>query len=244
MTDYTPNSRSDPHTLHRFKHYGHYDEETINTILDRGLVAHVTFRLPPADFPGDAEDDWPVVIPMAYARVDTTIYMHGHLQSRLLSAMSVEKDGAKVKACLTVTHVHGLVLALTPFNHSFNYSSVVLLGHSRLVTDPSEKEAALIAITNAPFKSTGGGNRWADCRPPSEVDVKSTKVVAFDISYATAKISEGPPKDDKKDLENREVTGKYWTGVVTREEKWAKAIPSSYSVVGLPLYVQDMFKQQ
>ena len=37
---------------------------------------------------------------------------------------------------ISVTHVDGLVLARTIFNHSVNYRSAVLFGHGRLLSDP------------------------------------------------------------------------------------------------------------
>ena len=50
-------------------------------------------------------------------------------------------DGQAV--CVTVTHLDGLVLARSGFNHSVNYRSAMVLGTAHLVTDEDEAEAAL-----------------------------------------------------------------------------------------------------
>ena len=50
---------------------------TIDEILDEGLVAHVGF----------VHEDQPYVIPMLYARVGDTVYIHGSSASRMLRAL-------------------------------------------------------------------------------------------------------------------------------------------------------------
>jgi nitroimidazol reductase NimA-like FMN-containing flavoprotein (pyridoxamine 5'-phosphate oxidase superfamily) len=40
---------------------------------------------------------------------------------------------------IAASHVDGLVLALTPNSHSYNYRSAVLFGHATPVTDVDEK---------------------------------------------------------------------------------------------------------
>lgn len=86
MSDHTfaPSSSKAPNAVQRLKDRARYDEETVYGILDTGLVAHVSFSTPRNyDDPID-EDEWPTVIPMAYARIGDEIFLHGHLASRLL----------------------------------------------------------------------------------------------------------------------------------------------------------------
>lgn len=135
--------------------------------------------------------------------------------------------------------MHGLVVSLTPFHNSNNYSSCVLFGHSRLVSDPKEKLEALKRITNEPFRRTGG-DRWADSREPTSVEVQSTRVIAFQIEMASAKIRQGGPKDEKKDVDDPGVGGKYWSGHLVKEEKYTAAIPSEYCQVRMPDYIKQM----
>ena len=47
-------------------------------------------------------------------------------------------DGQPV--CVTVTHLDGLVLARSGFNHSVNYRSAMVLGTAHLVTDEAEAD--------------------------------------------------------------------------------------------------------
>ena len=81
---FQPSSPNAPNAVHRLKDRARYDEQTVHSILDTGLVAHVSFSTPrDYDDPID-QDEWPTVIPMAYARIGDEIFLHGHLASRLL----------------------------------------------------------------------------------------------------------------------------------------------------------------
>ena len=115
------------------------------------------------------------------------------------------------------------------------YKYFILCTQARLIPDSEHerKIAALTAVTNHPFRATSG-DRWTDARPPSEADVKSTRVVAVPIELASAKVRAGGPKDEKKDVENEDVIGKYWTGVVRRKEGWAAIEPGSYNRITEP----------
>ena len=121
---------------------GHYDFETVASILDEGLVCHVGFVV----------DDQPFVIPTAYGRVDDKVYIHGASASRLLKSLSTGID-----VCLTVTLLDGLVLARSVYHHSMNYRSVVLFGTAQTVVEPVEKMAALKAFTDHVMRG-----RWDD----------------------------------------------------------------------------------
>lgn len=45
--------------------------------------------------------------------------------------------------CFAASHVDGLVLARSAFNHSYNYRSAVLFGHAAPVVDEREKLYAM-----------------------------------------------------------------------------------------------------
>ena len=166
------------HAKIRVSKRAHYDAETVHDILDKGLVAHVGFVL----------DDRPMVIPMAYARDGDILYIHGAKAARII------KKNKSVPACLTVTHIDGLVVARSAFHHSVNYRSVVIHGHLRDVTDLEEKEKALVLVTNHLLPG-----RWDECRPMTEKEFKSTGVLALKIEAASAKIRTGDPVDDDED---------------------------------------------
>src|SRR5579862_4135566 len=119
---------SERHRVQRTKARAQYDRDAIHAILDAGLIAHVGFCV----------DDQPFVIPMLYARDGDALLLHGSIASRLVNAL-----GGGVAACLSVTHVDGLVLARSHFHHSVNYRSVVAFGIAKVVNDADEKVAAL-----------------------------------------------------------------------------------------------------
>jgi uncharacterized protein len=166
-----------------------YDRETIDAILDEGLVAHLGF----------AVEQQAYVIPTLHARVGDLVYVHGSAASR-----TVRKLAAGVPACLTVTLVDGLVLARSAMHHSMNYRSVVVLGAARLVADPDERVAALEAFTE---KLVPG--RWAEVRPPTTQELRGTSVLALELTEASAKVRTGPPVDEEDDYELD-----VWAGVV------------------------------
>lgn len=157
---------------------GHYDRETIDAILDEGFLCHLGFVV----------DDQPYVIPTLHARVGDVLYLHGSPASRMLQTL-----GSGAPVCVTVTHLDGIVLAKSVFNHSVNYRSAVVLGTPRKV-EGEEKVRALEAIVEhiAP-------GRWHEARQPSEKELKTTEVVAIALDEASAKIRSGPPVESPQD---------------------------------------------
>jgi hypothetical protein len=166
-------------TVRRLPDRARYDRETVHAILDEGLVCHVGF----------VDEGQPFVIPSAYARVDDRLVIHGSAASRMMKALA-----AGGPACVTVTLLDGLVLARSGFHHSMNYRSVVVLGRAAEIADPGEKRRALDAIVEhvAP-------GRLPSVRPPSESELRASRVVALSLDEASAKVRTGPPKDDEAD---------------------------------------------
>lgn len=168
---------------------GHYDFETVASILDEGLVCHVGFVV----------DQQPFVIPTAYGRIDDKVYIHGASASRMLKSLSTGID-----VCLTVTLLDGLVLARSVYHHSMNYRSVVMFGTAQTVVDPTEKMTALKAFTEHVIRG-----RWDDVRSPSPSELAATSVLSLSIAEASAKIRTGPPIDDAADY-----SLSVWAGVL------------------------------
>jgi nitroimidazol reductase NimA-like FMN-containing flavoprotein (pyridoxamine 5'-phosphate oxidase superfamily) len=166
-----------------------YTRETIDAILDEALVAHLGFSV----------DGQPYVIPTLHARVGDIVYVHGSSASRMIRSLT-----GGLPACLTVTLVDGLVLARSAFQHSMNYRSVVVLGEARPVEGVDERLAALEAFTERLVPG-----RWDEVRPPTAQELKGTRVLAFDLDEASAKVRTGPPVDDDEDYELD-----VWAGVV------------------------------
>lgn len=165
--------------MRRLPDRARYDRETIHAILDEGLVCHVGF----------VDGGQPFVIPSAYARVGDRLVVHGSAASRMVKALA---SGAP--ACVTVTLLDGLVLARSGFHHSMNFRSVVVVGTATEVTDPAEKRRALDAIVEHVVPG-----RVGSLRPPSENELRATRVVALPLDEASAKVRTGPPKDDEAD---------------------------------------------
>jgi hypothetical protein len=167
-------------TVRRHPERAAYDRETIDAILDEGLVGHLGF----------VRDGQPYVIPMLYARGGDTLYLHGAPPSRLLGTLA-----GGVQCCFTVTLLDGLVLARSAFRHSLNYRSVVVLGDARAVTGREQKLSALEALVEHVMPG-----RSDDARAPSDSELNVTEVVALEIDAATAKARTGSPADNRSDL--------------------------------------------
>lgn len=135
-------------------------------------------------------------------------YVHGYVSVRMANLARDSEEGLPV--CISATKVDGLVLSLTPFNHSYNYRSAILHGYAKLVTDEEEKLWALKLITDSVV-----ANRWDNSRtPPDKGELAATSVLKIRIVAGSGKIRDGGASDEKKDYGNEEVTGRVWTGVV------------------------------
>ena len=62
------------------------------------------------------------------------------------------------------------------------------------VEDSGEKNRVLKAFTNHIVRG-----RWNDVRPPTEMELKATSVLALPLEEVSAKVRTGPPKDDEED---------------------------------------------
>ncbi len=174
--------------LNRYKKSGFYDKETVEGIINLGLYATVSFVI----------DEQPFAIPMGYCYQNEKIYLHFSKKSRLTEMLN------KNKVCLSITLMDGIVISRSAFDHSFNYRSVSLFGKGKLVEDANEKEEILKDFLNRYVK-----DRWNNCRKPSKGEIKATSIISIKIKEASAKIRQGDPMDDKKDMDLP-----YWAGVI------------------------------
>lgn len=190
-----------PHTkVRRIPERGHYDEETVHSIIDAALICHVGF----------IEDERPFVIPCIHGREGRTLYLHGAKASRLMA-----KSGSGKPLCITFTHVDAIVLARSLFHSSMNYRSVIAFGQGR-VLEGDEKMHALEVVAEALCPG-----RWEGARNPTEKEMRATSVVAVDIEHAGAKIRDHGVGDDEEDLD-----GPWWAGLLPVERRILDAIPS------------------
>jgi len=163
---------------------GSYDRETIDAILDEGLIAHVGIA------PVDTGRGQPFVMPMVYARLGDRVILHGSPASRMLRALATGCG-----ATLTVTLVDGLVIARSGMHHSMNYRSVAVFGRCTEIGERAEKLAALDRIVEHVIPG-----RTRDARGPSEEELRKTLVVALPLTEASVKIRTGTTVDDPADL--------------------------------------------
>ncbi len=184
----------------RIRERGAYDRDVIYPILDAGLIAHVGFEV----------EGQPFVIPMAYARRDDSLLLHGSVGSRLLRRL-----GGGIAACVTVTLLDGLVLARSAFHHSMNYRSVVAFGMARRITGDAAKRQALDVLVEHLVPG-----RTQHARRPNEEELKSTEVLEMPLEEASAKIRTGPPVDEEEDKDLP-----IWAGVIPLDQKPGEPIP-------------------
>ena len=199
MSQFTPTDRTQ---VKRLPKRGHYERETVYSILDTAFVCHVGFSV----------DGQPFVIPTNFGRSGDTLYLHGSAASRMLKTLS-----GGVPVCVTVTHVDGLVLARSAFHHSVNYRSVMILGKAQLVEDPAEKMAALRIFTEHVMKG-----RWNDVRIPTEQELKATTVLSLPLEEVSAKVRTGGPIDDEADYALQ-----VWAGVLPLETVPKAPVPDA-----------------
>lgn len=178
-------------TLHRYAHRADYSRDTVDAILDEGIICHVGLQ---------TEQGYPVVIPLAYGRVGDAIYLHGSAASRIFRGARTDE----VEICLTVTFVDGLVVARSTYNTDINYRSVVVIGSATEVKDLDEKRVGLDALVDHIIPG-----RSHDARPPTEKELRSTMLLKLPITESSAKVRTGWPLDDEEDYELD-----IWAGVI------------------------------
>lgn len=215
-----------------------YDVAAIHTIINLSQVLHVSFS------PGP-EDPFPTTIPMIgqmgsfeYPSADLgeplDCYIHGYISARMANLARQSEEGLPV--CISASKVDGLVLSLTPYNHSYNYRSAILHGYAKLVTDEEEKMWAMKVITDSVVPS-----RWDNSRtPPDKGELASTSILRVKIVAGSGKIRDGCASDEKKDYQNEELTSRVWTGVVPVYEVLGEPVPNpDNKVAEVPEYIQS-----
>ncbi len=168
---------------------GSHDYELACAVLDAGKVCHVGFTL----------DGQTYVIPMAYARMDGSLLIHGSVASRVMKTLA---SGAP--CCVTVTHFDGLVYARSTFNSSMNYRSTMVFGSAREITDLDEKRKSIQALVDHLMPG-----RRADLRKSTLKELNATTLLSIPIETFSTKCRTGPPNDKNTDLD-----APVWAGVV------------------------------
>ncbi|GAA2665398.1 pyridoxamine 5'-phosphate oxidase family protein [Nonomuraea recticatena] len=202
-------------TLGREKHRGGTDRNDLYEVLDSGLICHL----------GVVVNGHPMVVPTGYGRIGDTLYLHGSTGARSLRA------GQGQQVCVTVTHLDGIVLARSVFNHSVNYRSAIVYGEARLVTDEQERMDGLRALTEqlAP-------GQWDYARRPTRKELAATAVLALSLEEASVKVRSGAPEDEEEDY-----ALPVWAGVLPVVSSWGAPVPDPVLVgdTATPAHIRD-----
>lgn len=176
-TNYPVSERNKVRRLHE---RGRYDHEAVHAVLDAAMLCHIAYVI----------DGQPYCTPTAFWREGEHLYWHGSSASRMLRA-----QGPGLPVCLTVTHLDGLILARSGFNHSVNYRSAMCFGTAHIIDDLAEKTRALDAMIDRFYPG-----RNATLRPGTAQELKATTVVGMKIDQASAKVRAKGVADDEDDL--------------------------------------------
>jgi uncharacterized protein len=174
----TAGPSSDRTRVRRYHWLAKYDRDTINAIIDSGIVAQV----------GYVFDGSPFVTPTCHWRIDDHVYWHGSAASRMLKTL---QQGVPV--CFTVTHLDGVVFSRAAFNHNILYRSVMALGTAELLDDDAKKTAL------AAFTDRLAPGLWAYARPPAETEWRAVKVFRLKLDEVSAKVASGLPEENDED---------------------------------------------
>lgn len=182
-------------TLHRRRReQGSTARDDLDAVLRAGFVCHL----------GVVADGTPMAVPTVYG-VDfgtRTLYVHGSVASRSLA------QAPDTTVCVTVTHIDGLVLARSVFEHGVNYRSAMVYGIPELVTRRSDPDALLHGLRVVTEHCAPG--QWDYARRPNAKELAATSLLALPLDEASVKIASGPPEDG----EGPDGELGLWAGVV------------------------------
>ncbi len=194
----------------RLREQGSTKRGDLHAILTAGVICHL----------GVVVDGDPMVVPTVYGLAGDTLYLHGSVASRsLLSA-------PQAVICVTVTHVDGLVLARSVFEHAVNYRSAMIYGTPRLVTSPREKLAGLRSLSEHIVPG-----QWDYARQPNKKELAATTLLALALSEASVKIRTGPPDDG----DSPDAALPVWAGVLPLAAAWGDPEPDPVLPPQIPL---------
>jgi uncharacterized protein len=187
-----------------------FDRDAVNELLDSEYVAHVGFI--------DADVNEPFVIPMAYARDNDRILLHGSTGSRLMMQLA---KGAQM--CVTITKLNAIIVAKSAFNSSMNYESVMIFGKGKRLED-SEKLAAMDLITEG---LVPGMTSYA--RPTTGKEAAGTMIIELPIEKYSLKSRTGGVVDEPEDKDLP-----IWSGILPLSRAYAQAETAPDSA-GIPI---------
>ena len=166
-------------------------------ILDEALVCHLGF----------VHDGHPYVIPTLFARIGDEVFVHGSAASRMLRTLAggvgrlPDRDARR--------RARPRPLGVQPLRQ------LPLGGRARPGRAGRGQGAALRAFTERLLPG-----RWDEARQPTAKELKATTILRLPLDEASAKLREGPPKDDEDDY-----AWPVWAGVIPLASRWGEPVP-------------------
>src|SRR5436309_4462447 len=167
MPDESPLPVTERTRHRRLREQGSTDRADLAAILASGVICHL----------GVVVDGYPMVVPTVYGLDGDILYLHGSVASRSLVS------APQATVCVTVTHVDGLILARSVFEHGVNYRSAMIHGVPRTVTDPAEKLEGLRLLSEQ-----AAPGQWDYARAPSRKELAATALLALSLEEASVKV--------------------------------------------------------
>src|SRR3954453_15826383 len=198
--------------LRRAREKGRTRRAELDAVLGAGFVCHLGFLL----------DGGVVVLPTVYGydAERQQLFLHGSVASRSLQ----QSPGQTV--CVTVTHVDGLVLARSLFEHSVGYRCARVYGVPRLVTEDAELLHGLRMISEQ-----AAPGQWDYARRPNRKELAATVLLALDLGEASVKISADPPDDG----EGPDGALGLRAGELPLRQSWGEPVPDPVLPAGIPV---------
>lgn len=203
----TPLSSTDRTRLRRLRDQGRTDRAALFAVLRAGFVCHL----------GVVVDGTPMAVPTVYGFDSSFLYFHGSVASRSLAGGQM--------VCVTVTHVDGLVLARSVFEHGVNYRSAMVYGLPRALSGEAKLEGLRVLTEHA------APGQWDYARRPSRKELAATAIFALPLDEASVKVAEGPPTDG----DGPDAALGLWAGVVPLEVVRRPPVPDPALPPGLPV---------
>jgi nitroimidazol reductase NimA-like FMN-containing flavoprotein (pyridoxamine 5'-phosphate oxidase superfamily) len=187
MTE-TAEPSSDKIRLRRYNWLAKYDRETINAVIDAGMVCQV----------GYVFDGLPYVTPTNHWRIDDYVYWHGSSASRML-----KEQQKGIPVCFSVTLLDGIVFSRAAFNHNVNFRSVMAFGNAEFCDEDTKRRALQF------FTDRLAPGLWDYARAPTDQEWKASKVIRLKLDEVAAKVSAGLPDEEEADYASN-----LWAGSV------------------------------
>lgn len=211
-----PTSRT---RIRRLPELALYEKAVLYSIIDAAYVCHISF------YDGESSH----VIPTACWRDGDRLYVHGSNGGRLIRQLTSAKEAA-----VAITHLDGLVLAKSAFNHAMNYRSAIIYGRFNAVNDEVEKRRLMDV-----FMRLIAPGREGDARPGNAKEFAATTILGIALDEAAAKVRTGGPIDDESDLDLP-----IWAGVLPMVTLPHTPIAASTSIGAEPVYVRQWKKSE